>query len=210
MELLRGIRNIIFDLGGVVINIDYHKTLKALENLGFKEIEKSYTQLSQEVWFDLFEVGKLSSVEFIERVSSYLPQTVNRDQVIQAWNAMLLDFPPERAEILLNLGKKYRLFLLSNTNELHIGYYLPKVKEWFGRGLDDFFEKVYYSHQLGLRKPDPRIFRHVLKENEILPGETLFIDDSPQHIEGALNAGINAYHLKPPQSIPDLFRAYLK
>jgi glucose-1-phosphatase len=207
MDLLKGIKNIIFDLGGVVINIDYKLTLNEFRELGFKDIEKVYTQFSQLLWFDSYDRGRISSGEFISGFRKYLGPTTSDEQIINAWNAMLLDFPSERAELLLELKGKYRTFLLSNTNEIHIDYYNGRIQKEYGYpGLQIFFEKDYYSHIVGMRKPDAEIFEYVLKENSLDPSETLFIDDSFQHVEGARKTGIRAYHLQAPETIIQLFR----
>jgi glucose-1-phosphatase len=207
MDLLKGIKNIIFDLGGVVINIDYRLTLNEFRALGFKDVEKVYTQFSQMPWFDNYDRGRISSEEFISGFRKYLGPETSDEQIIKAWNAMLLDFPSERAELLLELKGRYRTFLLSNTNEIHIDYYNDRVKNEYGcPGLQVFFEKDYYSHIVGMRKPDAEIFEYVLRENSLDPSETLFIDDSIQHVEGAGKTGIRAYHLQAPETIIRLFR----
>ncbi len=119
---------------------------------------------------------------------------------------MLLDFPSAHLKLLQNLKSHYNTYLLSNTNESHITYYNNKIKDWYG--LDSFlplFDEVYYSHEVKMRKPDPEVFEHILKENDLIPDETLFIDDSYQHIEGANTLGIRTHHLKKPQKITDIF-----
>jgi FMN phosphatase YigB (HAD superfamily) len=130
----------------------------------------------------------------------------SREQIIHAWNAMLLDFPAERAELLMNLKSRYRTFLLSNTNEIHINYYLNRISEWYGNdAMENFFEKHYYSNRIGMRKPDTEIFEFVLRENHLIASETLFIDDTLKHVEGARMAGLRAYHLQAPETIMDIF-----
>jgi HAD superfamily hydrolase (TIGR01509 family) len=207
MELLKGIRNIIFDFGGVVINLDYKLTLNEFKALGLNDIEKVYTQFSQLPWFDKYDTGEISSETFITGFSKMLTPGTSRQQIIHAWNAMLLDFPAERAELLLNLKSRYRTFLLSNTNEIHISYYLDCISEWYGKeAMNNFFEKTYYSNRIGMRKPNKEIFEFVIRENGLDPSETLFIDDSPQHVEGARKAGLRAYHLQAPETILDILK----
>jgi glucose-1-phosphatase len=206
MQILKGIKNIIFDLGGVVINIDYRLTLNEFMALGLKDIDKIYTQASQLPWFDKYDTGGISSENFISEFSKALAPGTSRKKIIHAWNAMLLDFPQERAELLLKLKTQYRTFLLSNTNELHIEYYFRKIKDLYGyEDMRRFFEKEYYSHQVGLRKPDTEIFKLVIKENGLKASETLFIDDTLQHVEGARKAGLRGYHLEAPETILDVF-----
>ena len=206
MELLKGIKNIIFDFGGVVINIDYQITIDELKKLGMVEIDKIFNQYRQEPWFDSLDRGHISSDQFIFNLKKHLPDTVSEDQVIEAWNAMLLDFPAPRAELLKNIKKDYNTFLLSNTNELHIDYYFGKLKEWYGvNDMSLFFHKEYYSHIIGKRKPDAEIYEFILSENNLIPAETLFIDDNIQNIEGAQLLGIRSFLLKKPLTIIDVF-----
>ncbi|MCB8995295.1 MAG: HAD family phosphatase [Bacteroidales bacterium] len=210
MDLFRGIKNIIFDLGGVIVNLDYSLTISAFKALGMPSNEKIYSQFNQLSWFDKYDTGGITSDEFLNQIAKLLSPETTRKQIIDAWNAMLLDLPKERAELLLNLKNRYRTFLLSNTNELHLQYYLPKVKEWYGMdGLKTFFEKDYYSHILGMRKPHVETFQYILRENDLFPSETLFIDDSYQHIVGANAAGLRTYHLQAPETIMDVFHEVL-
>jgi putative hydrolase of the HAD superfamily len=206
MEHLKGIKNIIFDLGGVIININYQLTLAEFKKIGLKDVDKIYTQFNQLEWFDKYDKGGISSETFISEFSKFLSPGTSVEQIINAWNAMLLDFPQERAELLVKLKGRYRTFLLSNTNELHINYYFQRVKELYGYDeMKSFFEKDYYSHRLGMRKPDKEIFEFVVRENGLLASETLFIDDTLQHVEGARRAGLRAYHLVAPETIMDVF-----
>src|SRR5690606_27785293 len=113
---------------------------------------------------------------------------------VHAWNAMILDFPVERLRFLEELSKKYRLFLLSNTNDLHIDAVRRALEKTTGhKNLEQYFEKTYFSSAIGMRKPDTRIFEFVCSENNLDPAKTIFIDDSPQHIEGAKSVGIEAF-----------------
>lgn len=206
MQLLKGIKNIIFDLGGVIVNIDYLLTLSAFKALGLKDVEKIYTQFSQLPWFDKYDTGGISSDDFISEFSRLLKPETTREQIVHAWNVMLLDFPQERAELLLKLKGRYRTFLLSNTNELHIDYYFQHLSEKYGYDeMKSFFEKDYYSYRIGMRKPNKEIFEYVLRENDLKASETLFIDDTIQHVEGARAAGLRAYHLVSPETILDIF-----
>jgi putative hydrolase of the HAD superfamily len=206
MDLLKGIKNIIFDLGGVIINLDYRLSLNEFKALGLKNAEKIYTQFSQLPWFDNFDTGRISSEIFICEFSKLLNRGTSREQIIHAWNAMILDFPAERAKLLLKLKDHYRTFLLSNTNEIHIEHHFQNLQEKYGYDdMKSFFEKEYYSHKIGMRKPDREIFEFVLRENGLNASETLFIDDSLQHVEGAIVAGLKAYHLQAPETILDIF-----
>jgi len=206
MELLKEIKNIIFDLGGVIVNIDYHLTINAFKNLGLIDPEKIYTQFQQLPVMDKYDIGQISSDEFVAELRKILAPGTSDEQIINAWNAMLLDFPQERAELLLKLKSKYRTFLLSNTNDIHITYFFKRIKKDYGYDeMKSFFEKDYYSHRIGMRKPNKEIFDFVVNENGLIPSETLFIDDTLQHVEGAKRAGLRGYHLVAPGGILELF-----
>jgi len=207
MIKLKNFKNIIFDLGGVILNINYNLTAEAFKKLGIKNYNELYTQFNQISLFDDLEIGKISSNIFRTKIKELCKISISDSEIDKAWNAMLLDFPKERLDLLNKLKNKYRLFLLSNTNEIHLIDYQKQLQEKFNiRNLGEFFEKEYYSHIVGLRKPNKEIFEMVLKENDLIASETLFIDDSIQHIEGAKLVGINAYHLTKGESIIDIFK----
>jgi len=194
---LEGIKNIIFDLGGVIINIDYNLTIRAFENLGIKHADIIYSQKKQTEIFDLLETGKISPAEFCEGIRRISGINASDNDIIEAWNAMLLDFPDGIFDLLDVAHKKYKTFLLSNTNEIHYNAYSNILERQLGKtSLSNFFDKQYLSHEIGMRKPDTEIFRLVIEENGLLPDEALFIDDSPQHIEGARKAGLKTHWLK--------------
>lgn len=196
---------IIFDLGGVLLNLDYDLTEKAFVSLGMKDFSESYSQLQQAHLFDRFERGEVSSFHFINQLLDRLPAGSNGNQVVHAWDAMILDFPAERLEKLEKLASKYRLFLLSNTNDLHIDAVRRSLQKTAGhRELERYFEKTYFSSAIGMRKPNPEIFEFVCTENQLDPAKTLFIDDSPQHVEGAKKAGLDALLLGKNEEVFDL------
>lgn len=206
-ELFKEVKNIIFDFGGVVINLDYENTINEFRKLGMKDADNLYSKSSQLSLFDLFETGKVSGEEFFAQLESYFPFKPEREALRNAWNAMLLDFPPENMDLLHEVKKHYRTFLLSNTNQVHLDYYFQKLKlEHDLNNMDGFFEKTYYSHKIERRKPDPDTFLYVLNDSGLKASETLFIDDSPQHVDGARQAGLKAIHLKPSIKISDIFQ----
>lgn len=202
---MSAIKNIIFDLGGVIINLDMPKTIQEfnlLSNMPFQDI---YTQHSQTAIFDQFDKGHISEDDFFNFLLPFMTSKTDREKMLRAWNAMLLDFPEHRLDELLKLKKQYRLFLLSNTNETHVTEFEKHLFESTGyKNLEPFFEKVYYSCRMGMRKPDPEIFLHVLNENGLTPEETLFIDDTQKHVNGALSCGIQAHLLEPHQEFKTL------
>lgn len=206
MHITHGIKNIIFDWGGVIINIDFNRTKNAFIEMGLDNFEAYFTQFSQHEIFDLLDVGKISGEKFFSELHKHMPDGVTVEQVRDAWNSMLLDFPEENYRLLKDLQGKYRTFLFSNTNEPHLEYYFQKLERWYGiKEMDPLFEKAYYSCRFGMRKPDPESFKRILEENNLNPSETLFIDDSIHHIEGAQKVGLKVYHLQPPKKLVKLF-----
>ena len=202
---LDGIRNIILDLGGVILELDVNRTIRAFHDLGFPALESADIILSRYPFFLDFETGLLSPAEFIRKVMGISGDHVTREKVLEAWNAMILGFTPETIELLQDLRKRYRLFLLSNTNAIHEITYNNLLHAKYGiRNLDRIFEEVYYSHRLRLRKPDPEIFKYVLKHKNLEPGECLYVDDTRVHIESARSIGIRAVHLAVPERITDI------
>ena len=154
----------------------------------------------------LFEEGRISPGEFRKTLRTYLSFQVSDDEIDQAWAAMLGDTPRDRWDLLSEIKKEYRTFLLSNTSILHVKSYFEYLHQKFGvRGYYHLFEKVYFSYETGIRKPDIRAFRIVLEENGLIPHETLLIDDSEKNIESAMQLDIQVYHLQPPITLRDLF-----
>ena len=188
---------LIFDLGGVLLNIDYQRTKKAFENLGVNNFDSHYTQFNQNKLFDRFERGEISKKKFRAKLINKTGIELSKTDFDSAWNAMLLDFPEERMTWLENLGKTHQLILLSNTNEIHIKAFEKTLKD---TGLLHRFSKVfyrkYYSSRLGLRKPESDLFGLLIKTHGLDPAKTLFIDDSPQHIEGAQKLGLQTFFLE--------------
>ena len=184
------IKNIVFDLGGVLYHIDYNLTIKAFENLGIKDFHEHFSQQKQNYLFNRLEKGQISDEDFIKEIKVLLPHCT-REKIINAWNALLIGLPKENIQLLQALSKKYRLFLLSNTNSIHIKHINKLLyKNYDLKSLDSLFDKVYLSHQIGKRKPNSETFEWVLKDAKILAQETFFIDDSIQHINNAKKVGI--------------------
>ena len=194
------IDTIIFDFGDIFINLDKDATPLALKNLGLKEWNSNLDALNLD-----FEKGKISEMEFIMGLQNYIPNA-SIHQIREAWNAILLDFPLYRLEFLQMLSQKYRLFLLSNTDSIHIERFQHRAGISFYRDFYQCFEKVYFSYELGMRKPESAIFEFVIKEHNLLPKNTLFVDDNLQNIESADKLGLQVWHLqKGEEDVIDLF-----
>lgn len=201
------VKNIIFDLGGVILNVDYTYTINKFKQFGIKNFDELYTQAQQTDLFDQLDKGTISPAEFRDELRNLEPTIqLTDEQVDEAWNAMLLDMPLGRLNVLLALKNNYRTFLLSNTNAIHVPLFSNIVKQVIGKSdLSEFFEKTYYSNEIGMRKPDAEIFEFVLNQNGLKANETLFIDDSIQHIVGAKAVGLHGYHLTGGETIDVLF-----
>ena len=205
MQVDSSTKNIIFDLGGVLLNIDYSLTQKAFQEIGITDFDALYSQLHQSKIFDDFEKGILSAAEFRTALRDISGQNLKDNQIDLAWNAMLLDLPKQRLDLLEKLAKRYRLFLLSNTNEIHIAAFSKYLEKTFGRpDLSTFFEKEYYSYEMKMRKPDVEIYHFVLNEQQLVPQETVFIDDLFHNANGAKKAGLKTIHLENPKTILDI------
>ena len=206
MDRFRHVKNIIFDLGEVIINVDHRLALLEFEKLGSNQIDALYSDVSQSEFFDEFEKGKISSSDFRNELRAYISIPVDDSQIDLAWNAMLLVIPQERMELLNVLKKKYRLFLLSNTNKIHVAAIELQLQENFGiSDFSEIFEKVYYSFVHGLRKPEPGFFTMVLSENQLLAEETIFVDDKIENIESAKKLGIQGCLVSEGTSILDFW-----
>lgn len=200
------IENIIFDFGGVIYDIDHEKTKKAFANLGIKNFEELYGHTIQTRLFEDFEIGKISPKIFRDTIRKYLPKNTSDQEIDAAWNALLIGFKPERLALLEKIGRQYRIFLLSNTNQIHYQYYMGELKTLdYHKKFTAFFEKLYFSHQIGMRKPDAKIFDYVIQDSQIKAEETIFIDDYDLNISAANRAGLNSILLESKQEICDLF-----
>lgn len=204
---MQGIKNIIFDLGGVIINLDVNKTISEFSALINQPFEKLYTQKEQNELFNLLDKGAISPDTFFNELKKITSYNGSIEKMQNAWNAMLQDVPEHRLDTLVTMKHNYNTFLLSNTCEPHIEAFEKELEDTYGiKNFDDYFDKVYYSCRIGMRKPDREIFEHVLRENHLKASETIFIDDSPQHVKGAGECGINAFLLEKNREVKDLLK----
>ena len=196
------IKNIVFDFGDVFINLDKEATYRRLKELGVKEFTDELLELAKQ-----YEMGMLTTQGFVNSFKTLFPSISEMD-FKNAWNSMLLDFPLYRLSFLKSLAnsKKYRIFLLSNTNDLHISC----IKKTWGRKLfsefKNCFEKFYLSHEIQLRKPNKNIYEFVIESNKLTPEETFFVDDTEENTITALKLGIKSWNLNPnSEDVVDLF-----
>lgn len=189
------INNIILDLGGVVLDIDYSLTLKAFEAFGVNLSDHSTFTGSNEL-FNRFDCGLIDPDTFRKSFNQMFGVSINANDFDSAWNALLLDWDLERLNLIESLRRNYRVFLLSNTNIIHFEHYNQILIEKYGKELKDLFHRAYLSFEMGVRKPQAVIFNRLIDENGFVPSETLFIDDTYEHVAAAQKLGIQAIHLE--------------
>jgi glucose-1-phosphatase len=201
------IDTVIFDLGGVLFDIDYKLTQDAFIKLGstadFREV---YSQQQQAGIFDEFEKGNITPAQFREGLRKWLPAGTTDPEIDNAWCALLIGFPHHKVELLNKLKGKYKLYLLSNTNEIHLPEVMKMIDNMHAPGqMGKLFLKEYYSCRMKLRKPEKDIYETVTKENNLTPETTLFVDDLIQNIEGAKVTGLQTLHCTPDVVLADYF-----
>ncbi len=203
------IRNIIFDLGGVLIGVDVQRTIRGLEDLGLRIPEEEKVR---ERFMDLLralETGSIGVEVFRSGMKEFADGDFSYGEFDRAWEAMLTDYNPDSIRFIHSLKNKYRLMLLSNTNAIHVPYFERKLEKQTGfRRMEELFEKVYYSHLVGLRKPDREIFEYVIRDSSVVPGETLFIDDREDNILAAADAGFRGHQLLDGQDLIEVLSSY--
>jgi putative hydrolase of the HAD superfamily len=203
---LKGIKNIILDLGRVILTINLENTINSFKNFGFPDIDEFDIVFSRYPFFRQFELGLITRKQFFAGIREAARKKIP-DKIIQtAWNSMIGDYIDGTVPLIQKLGRRYRMFLLSNTNSIHEREYNLRLMQDYGiKNLSMIFEKVYYSHTLHLSKPAPEIFKYVLNDSHLIPEETLYIDDILVHIEGAAKLGIRGIHLDHPLKLTEIF-----
>lgn len=202
---MQHIKAIIFDFGGVILNIDFNKTCQAFNDIGVKDFADMYSLKNANPLFQHLEEGKLSDEDFYITFRKLSNTDLTDEQIKIALNLLLLTYRREALNTLKAIRHKYKLFLLSNTNNIHLQAFTKLYKEQIGKGsLDDYFDKAYYSHKTGYRKPAKEAYEMVLQENNLSASETMFIDDSIKNIEGARAVGLQTILLEAGIGIEDL------
>ena len=202
----QNIKTIIFDFGGVIIDIDPQITIQKLQELGFTDVAKIQSKEFIDDIVRKFERGIFTPEVFRRRLRAFLEIEITDQQIDDAWNALIYDIPAERIEVLEQVKKNYKMFLLSNSNEIHYDIYVRDLQLRFGyREFDELFDKAYFSFDTHLSKPDPEAFEFILYQHELDPAKTLFIDDNENNIKAAQDLGIKTYLLKKPERVRDLF-----
>ncbi|MGN6540514.1 MAG: HAD family hydrolase [Ginsengibacter sp.] len=198
-------KNIIFDLGGVILDVDYNLTRTAFEKLGVTHFDEMYSQANADKLFQKLETGEITDDVFYKEFNRCTGLQLSDEEIRKAWDAMLLYFRGKSLEFLERIRPRYKTYLLSNTNYVHIAAFKQTLHQQIGvRTLEEYFDEAFYSCEIGLRKPDAACYEWVLKNLKIQPDETLFIDDSLHNIQGAKKAGLQTIHLLPGMKIEDL------
>ena len=187
------IHTIIFDFGDIFINLDKQATVEGLKKLGLSEWNEDLNQLNLQ-----FEKGEIPQEDFLLGIQKHIPNA-SLVEILEAWNAILLDFPLYRLEFLQKLSKKYRLFLLSNTDSIHIETFEQETGISFYSDFYQCFEKVYFSFEIGMRKPDAEIFNYLIQKHELSVKNTLFVDDKKENTDAALSLGFHVWNLQVGQ-----------
>ena len=199
------IRNIVFDLGGVLVDLDFKAAINGLQKAGFANVKEQLQAFDCEGIFQKFELGEMTADEFRSAIRENSTVSLTDEEVDGLWNAMLLEVPREKLELILHLRSKYMVYLLSNTNSIHWDYVCKNAFNYRGFRVNDYFEETFLSYEMHLAKPDKAIFEKVLEEANLLPEETLFIDDSEANCKAASELGIHTHHYHIGEDLKELF-----
>lgn len=194
-------KNIIFDLGNVLYDIDFEKTYHAFEQLGISNFENHFTlNKSDALFFDL-EKGLVDETAFCAGFNQLFNLSLTEEQIIHAWNALLIGFRKESIDWVKANNNQFNTFLYSNTNQIHYDHFIPQYSKELGGDFELLFKKPYYSHQMGQRKPDPNSYKWILEREGLIAAETLFVDDNEPNIVAAASVGLKVVHLQPGMTI---------
>jgi glucose-1-phosphatase len=199
------IKNIIFDLGGVLLNINPLLSLLELEKISGIRQGELILELASEQIFEKFDTGRLNPVEFRRDLCKILNRNVSDSEIDRIWNKLLLDIPPHRVKLLQELKNNYKVFMLSNTNSIHFEHYTREFLEIYGFNLVDLFDRVFVSHEIGIHKPDAGIYTFVLEHANLDATETVFFDDSSANIEAAELLGIRGIQITDGRDVTSFF-----
>lgn len=199
------VKNIIFDLGGVILNVSYDRTRRAFEDLGVDDFDEMYSQAGADQLFQNLEKGTITPQHFFAELNRCTGLNLTDEQITKAWDSILLDFREGTVNYLDGLKDRYDLYLFSNTNVIHMKAFYRIFEEQFpGRTLNSYFKKAFYSCEIGYRKPDAESFLYCLNHVNIHPEESLFIDDSIQNVEAAQKLGLQTVFLQKGELVENL------
>ena len=198
-------KNLIFDIGDVIVDIDYPTTIAEFQKLSSVDFSQIVSYNKQNHIFDLFETGKITAQQFREELKQFLKPGTTDEEITRAWNSILIHYPAQKIDLLKELKTHYKTFALSNINEIHVQSIDVAAKEKFGAdNFGSFFHHAYYSNEVGFRKPDIEIYEFVLQKENLYPSETFFVDDKAENVEAAKGLGIHAYQLTDRNKLNEL------
>ena len=198
-------KNLIFDIGNVIIDIDYAVPIREFQKLSTVNFSEIVNYSKQHEVFNRFEKGEISVKEFHDVLRQFFKKDVSDEEILKAWNSILIHYPAEKFELLNTLKKSYRVLALSNINETHVNAInAAAVEQLEVKAFSDFFHKAYYSNEIGMRKPDLEIYEFVLQQENLNASETFFVDDKIENVEAAKQVGLQAFQLEQPQHLFEL------
>ena len=195
---------IVFDLGGVLYDVDIERSVKAFALLGLKNFDQLYTLKEQVPLFDELETGRIRKEEFIDSVSAYFDVPPPPHSIIEAWSALLVGIRPENIGLLKMLSENYKIYLLSNTNAIHLEQIDREIQSYGVARLEDLFDKTYISYKLGMRKPNPEIYEYLIRNSGIEPSRTIYIEDSEANAKAGEKAGLKIYLSKSNSPLKEI------
>ena len=201
----KNIKNIVFDLGGVLVDLDFKSTINGLQKAGFTNVKEQLQTFDRDGIFQKFELGEISADEFRAAIRENSSVSLTNEEVDSLWNLMLLEIPREKLELILELRSKYMVYLLSNTNSIHWDYVCKNAFNYRSFRVEDYFEETFLSFEMHLAKPDKAIFEKMLQDANLLAEETLFIDDSEANCPAAAEVGIHAHHYHIGDDLSTIF-----
>jgi putative hydrolase of the HAD superfamily len=201
----KNIKNVVFDLGGVLLNLDLQRTIDAFKEAGFEDVEKQIRTFNHQGIFQQFEAGGITAEEFRNAIRENIQTALTDEEIDDYWSRMLLDIPCEKLKLILELREKYMVYLLSNTNPIHWNHVCKHAFDYHSFRVEDYFEETYLSYEMHDAKPNKSIFEKMLSEANLLPEETLFIDDSEANCQAAASLGIQVHHYRIGDDLKEIF-----
>ena len=201
----KNIKNVVFDLGGVLLNLDLQRTIDAFKEAGFEDVEKQIRAFNHQGIFQQFEAGGITAEEFRNAIRENIQAPLTDEEIDDYWSRMLLDIPCEKLKLILELREKYMVYLLSNTNPIHWNHVCKHAFNYHSFRVEDYFEETYLSYEMHDAKPNKSILEKMLSEANLLPEETLFIDDSEANCQAAASLGIQVHHYRIGDDLKEIF-----
>jgi putative hydrolase of the HAD superfamily len=201
MKHFSNISTLIFDFGGVLIDLDMNQSILNFKKLGVENVENYLSNFGQSGFFMQLEKGKISTEEFRSEIRKLTTNTITDKEIDDAWNAFLVRIPSEKLDIVYQLRKKFRVIMLSNTNAIHFPYAERTFFSYKNRGIDEYFDKCYRSYDMKMAKPDAEIFEAILSQEQVAPNQCLLLDDGPKNIEQAQKLGFQTYFVDPKEDL---------